>query len=244
VADIVTGMTRLDPAWRRAPLVLLRFPAVLSAILLTAFILGLAAGSGPLFLASGANAAFAHELALLEPRHAGFSVELQAAADPPGFSALDQRLRDELSAPGVLGEPTVTLLGSPVRIAGDDVRVRLIARTGAVAALTPVSGSQGSSGVWLAQRVASALDLAAGDETFVRFSDTDVPVRVAGVYADFSDEQLGPYWSQIANLIIARETGAAIEPPPPPLAVMETDELLRTAAAMGASQLASWEFPL
>jgi putative ABC transport system permease protein len=237
-------MRRLDPAWRKAPVVLLRFPAVLAAMIGTAAVLGLAAASAPFFLASGASAALDGELARVEPRFAGLRASITANPDAAAFAAADAALRAELGADPLVGEPTVELLGGLLLVGEGptELRVRPLARTGALAAVEPLAGGDGA-GVWLPERLARSLGVTAGDTLELRGARS-ATVRVAAVHADLKPFALPPYWQELANLLVPRETGAAIEPPPPPLLLFDLPDLVALREQLGSQGSATWTFPL
>lgn len=171
------GVLATSP-WTRAPLLLLRKPSVLLAILGAAAVLAVAAASGVLFLSTVGTA----------------SLQAQAASDCPEASlpsATAQVPADQLHTvrPGGVAAFRATGLPAPytAEVATAQIQassVHLFSRAGAldhVTTLTPVAGA--GNGAWFPDTFAAKLGLHAGDT--VR-TTAGAPIRVAGIYRDLA----------------------------------------------------------
>lgn len=237
---------RLDPAWRRAPSLLLRSPAVLAAVAVTALLLGMTAASGSLFVASAANAALDYELGQLQPELAGLTVATRALGGEAAYARADEALRERVGATlPELGEPVAMLLSSPVTlVAGEqEMRVRLLARTGALDRLDATAGRPEAGGVSLPAGLARGLGAQAGGELELEYGGRRLALPLASVHADLGGPPLPDYWRRLEALIVPREgpTGPEV---PLPLLVTDHATLQRAAAELRFGSNAQWEFPL
>ena len=190
---------RLAP-WTRAPLLGLRQPAAVLAVLVTTAILACALASAPLFLSSARSGALQQQLAQQCAEagwgQTGFSVDLRDQNGNPAGTLDEPRLDAALAqgwqetghdstpvmATGTIGTsdngPDAALVrtaaGTPLAIPGT-----VFYRPGALDDVERVSGGDGD-GVWLPASYAQQGGIAAGDTITVG----DSPVRVAGTYTD------------------------------------------------------------
>ncbi|MBD0330908.1 MAG: hypothetical protein ICV64_12495 [Thermoleophilia bacterium] len=224
----------VDPLWARAPVALLRFPGLLAAVSLGSLLLALAAAAGPLFVSSTANAALEDELDGYTVYGAGVSLlQGSISLEKPGgddvrariertTAALDEALADvptlRPSVTSVVG-PVVSPSATPTLAA---VRpVRLVAREGALAHVTPIAGHTGE-GVWLADDAARGLGLRPGDQVFLRYRNAPVRTNVDGIYRALWKEAPTAYWRTLAGLIYVRNPDAG----PPPTFVLADANLV------------------
>jgi putative ABC transport system permease protein len=230
--------------WTRAPVLLLRRPSVLLAILGASVVLAIAAASGVLFLSTVGTA----------------SVQAQATSDCPEAglpSASAQVQSDNVHTVRAAGTAAFGAAGLPTpytaEVATAQIQasaVHLFARTGAldhVSRLTPLAGA--GSGAWFPDTFAAKLGVHAGDT--VR-TTTGSPVRVAGIYRDlapspFKLSHLPAYFcSWRAQIVPTAASDAAIAATPvnerqAPLLI--TDEATLARLGAGGAQL-SWYAPL
>ena len=171
--------------WRKAPLLVFRWPLIAAALAAGAAILALSMLMGPLFISSAGTGALERELADVARANAGFIVNQnnffgrnpildrrtgQVEEFVSGHELLTRKTRalttavertDRMGAPDAIVIGTRALASAP----GDSTQVQVqpIARAGAeehVEVLHEVSGP----GVLVAQTTARALDLQPGDE--------------------------------------------------------------------------------
>ena len=206
--------------WRKAPGVLLRYPAVLVSVLAFSLLVSLAAAAGP-FIRTGVESESLHsQLAQVTPLAAGLEIRGQTAYSPVAARrpAIDAVAR---TIPGV-GTPVMTTWFQQ-EIAYSrhgQVDVEPMARDGAVAHVRHVA-SAGGSGVWISDRDAQVLRVHAGGviqlAQIVAFARTRslkeklISFRVAGVYRSLDRDLGNPYWQNFTQDIRSRS------PDPPPL---------------------------
>jgi putative ABC transport system permease protein len=228
------------PPWRKAPLLLLRFPSVFAAVACAGFILAVAAASTPLFLSSAGSAALASNYAGRCPYEAG--VRLYQYGPPA--EADDASVRDSV-APLGLAAPIRTIVGPVSTLANGTgthfATVTPMSRDGFVDHVHRLSGD--GNGVWLADRTAADLSVKAGDEITVNVNDLSTKVRVGGIYTSLGDLPKASFWcSQDARIFRA---GTFAEYVPPPLLLTDHATFLSMAAQLAHSDdEISWEQPL
>jgi putative ABC transport system permease protein len=199
----------------RAPLLLLRFPATLLAVLVASLLLALAGAASPLFVASAGNAALEREIASSGGSVPAFEVRRPSEVVPDILRYRDEVVRRHLDVPG-LGEPVIGGIGSlaDLRVAGPGMNrsVRMVTRAGAFDHVEVVAGERGE-GVWVADRVADRLDIEPGDHVTVsRLGDPGFRVRVAAVYRDLALTARDPYWAPFSGIIYPADPDDAAPP--------------------------------
>jgi putative ABC transport system permease protein len=249
------GGRRADPLWSKAPLVLLRFPRVLVALLVGCILLTLAAAGYPLLL-SARTTKLLHERVedpavtvfgagityqtLPQPRPlGGVAPAGESAADVT--SAFERRTNDP-----ALGPVVRTELGPPLPLstAGTTSTGPLFAGDGAfdhVAVLVPPRGE----GVWLSELTARALGVGRGDDVTLGAPDggRTVAVRVAAIYRARVGEPRSPYfqaWDQQIYPLCPIECPV---PPPFVLAAPPTFDTLRSELGFHGVARA-WQAPV
>ena len=251
-----------DPLWVRAPVHLLRFPALFAAVVLAAVVLGLVAVSGPRYLAAAEQGALDLELDDRRPQDVGLTVEAYGRTSPGQVAEADALLRGEVASLDALRPGTLRLLPSPSvrRLSaspeGDDTalieqRVQLYAQEGALERITPADGRplddpSRPEGVWLPGQVTKPDGDAYGPGDTVTFELLGAPqdVPVAGVYRDLADEATaGGYWQSVSLLYTPRDTPQGPEVPPP-LVLGQPDVVLDLAQQVDAATSHVWQFPL
>jgi putative ABC transport system permease protein len=227
--------------WRRAPFALLHQPALLFSVATVAFVLGLAAAAGPLFLASTASAVVQEDLSEGCPTTAG----LRVSAFGRGSGALvDQRqgaLESAVADIPHLRPTELTMVGPlvPAVTGGPetpDINVRLVHRSDLATAIEPIEEVDGA-GVWIPERAATELGAGAGD-TIVLGADEEL--RVKGVYHDVV-APLPPAWCAQQRTVYP--LGQDDEPDRLVFADRETFGRLEDAFTTNMSRIA-WETPI
>ncbi|MGY1750741.1 hypothetical protein [Modestobacter sp. SYSU DS0511] len=225
---------RLAP-WTRAPLLGLRSPAAVVAVLVTTAILACAVASAPLFLSSARSAALQEQLAQ-RCAEAGWvqagveSRQFDQNGDPTGgtaSAAVDDALAAAWAAQGRTSRPvlaTAEMVGpnrgpgaaTVTDAAGRDVRllVSLFYRPDAPQHVEVVAQQPGA-GLWLPAGYAGSVGIALGD----RITVAGTPVTVTGLYTDLFAVDPGPYWCDY-RLLYANDTSANV---PPPAFALATD---------------------
>ncbi len=247
--------------WRKAPLLVFRWPLIAVALAAGAAILSLATLMGPLFISSAETGALERELAGVARANAGFVVnEINFFGRNPVFDSQNQRVEGFVSGYELLTRKTRALaravqgtdrMGAPEPIVigtravasapgqPTEVQVQPLARTGAeehVEVLQEVSGS----GVLVAETTASALGLDPGDEIQLSI-EQPVNTRVRGVYRDVIEEPVTEYWRSLRRLIYPAELGGAATPPP---MIADAQTILRLGGRMRDAGQFRWEIPI
>ncbi len=231
---------RLAP-WTRAPLLGLRQPAAVLAVLVTTAILACATASAPLFLSSARSAALQQQLAVGCAEAGWGQIGLAARVldqngDPTGRTAPgrreDQALVAAWAAVGETSTAEVAIASpSPVRDAAGrpaSIPGQLLYRTGALQQVRWVAEpAPGASGLLVPETWAQGAGITAGDTVTV----TGTPVRVVGVYVDLFRYDAGSYWCDYRQLY-ANDTNANT---PPPALLLPTDPAVFDALAAGAA---------
>jgi putative ABC transport system permease protein len=247
--------------WRKAPLLVFRWPLIAAALGAGAAILALSTLMGPMFISSAGTGALERELAGVARANAGFVVSQNnffgrnAVFDPQtqrphefvsSYELLSRKTRALTSAlerSDRMGAPDAIVIGTralaSVPGGGTQVQVQPIARAEAdehVEVLQEVSGP----GVLVAQTTARALDLEPGDE--LRLSvEQRATTRVRGVYRDLIEAPVTEYWRTLRRLIYPAELGAG--PPAPPM-IGTTKTILDLGGQMRDTGQFRWEVPI
>jgi hypothetical protein len=226
--------------WRKAPGVLLRYPAVLASVLAFSLLASLAAAAGP-FVRTGVESESLHsQLAQVTPLAAGLEIRGETAYTPvaPRRKVIDAVAR---TIPGVGAPVLTTWFQQEVAYSRHgQVDVEPMARDGAVAHVHHVA-SAGGTGVWISDRDAQVLRVHAGDTIrlpqIVAFARTRslkqklIPFRVAGIYRSLDRDLSNPYWQNFTQDIRSR----APDPPPLPSFLFMTPHDLNRLVKRGAS---------
>src|SRR5687768_15017154 len=109
----------MAPLWRKAPLLLFRFPGLLFPLAAAVAVLTLGAASQPLFISSAAAATLEREFAELDATTIGFSIGTYGIPLPAALSAAEKAVDTEATKVPRLGAPTLQLLGENITV-GDD----------------------------------------------------------------------------------------------------------------------------
>jgi putative ABC transport system permease protein len=243
---------RLAP-WTRAPLLGLRQPAAVLAVLVTSAILACAVASAPLFLSSARSAALQQQLAqrceeVARPQTGVNSALVDQEGRPLSGDGstrpdVDEAFLQGWAAAGYDAEPvlaTATIgaagaapFGTPVRRADGSFLsspVTLFQRPTAVGHVEVVDRTDGA-GIWVPAGVAASDGLSVGD--MLTFGDQQAPV--VGVYRDLAVANADdPYWCDY-RLLFLNEASANTAPPPMLLTSDEATFYRLAAAAVGGA---------
>lgn len=224
----------------RAPLLLRRHPAVLAAVFGTAAILGLAAALPRLFVSSASSAALHQEIATRCAGEVGGIMHNFAPLPVAGDAVQEAWETTRLLDPPILEVSATPLRVAPVADPERSLPVRFVHRTGYRSHVEEVA-QVGDDGVWMSDRAADYLGLAAGDSIgLVLPGGREETLLVAAVYRDLNEQPRSDYWCHSAGLF---EPGPPFGDLPPPLVLVDLplyQELFPSDAAVPAT----WEFPV
>jgi putative ABC transport system permease protein len=248
-----------NPAVRRAPLLLLRYPGSLVALAVAALLLALALAAYPLFLSASASTLVDAEIAepLVTRYGAGVSyrdgaLSLEEAAPPgTGTPVLLHERRGEVfsrltSADPRLGAVVATVMGPRVAVSHADRPQEfrsgiLFAGTDAADHVRMVRGSAGS-GALVPDLIADALGIEPGDELVLEGARGSVRLPVDGVYEALYSRPRTGYWLRWANQIYPACQDCA---PPPQFVIMDRARMLELSATFGAdTAVFLWQAPV
>jgi putative ABC transport system permease protein len=238
--------------WLKAPLALLRHPAVFAAIAAASLLVALAAASAPLFTTAAGSAALSSKLDEITQFGAGLEVR-RVDGLTAGVTPGDRALRTTVSQLPFLDDPVVTIVTAPVTAqragspAPQAVSVRLMARTGSLEHVTRLAGQDGE-GVWIADSVAQALGIGPGDTLVLsgeQDSDSEAPtaeVPVDGVYHALAAEAETAYWINLVADIYPDDPDA---PVPASFVLGSPEQVVALQRALGGDPVEQrWEYPL
>jgi hypothetical protein len=248
---------RANPLWSKAPLLLVRYPALFAALASGFLLLAVAVASNPFFVSAAGTAALATEIEDATEFGAGATLSTTAPLfmqrngednSELWFPSRGALLRDDLAGTRHLGKPVFTMLAPTVAAAGaetatDSVQVRFLARTGALAHIRKLEQAS-AEGVWMPDTTAAQLGVGAGDSLAVGLGTASRTIRVpiAGTYRALRLEPPTPYWRSLTAEIRARPPDYAI---PPSLLVADASTVTSLMRRLGLrTALYRWEFPL
>ena len=252
--DAALAKRFLAPVWKKAPFVLVRYPAIFVAVAGAAVVIAATSAGGPLFLSSAENAALNRELESSSPELAGLTIAAFVDADREGYQSADAAIRQQASQVSELGEPTASILTTGISISrpdpSEETSVRLLFRTHALTHITRLDQAKGR-GVWIAESTAKQLSVRAGDRIVLRGESFKAEVLVAGVYKDLASSSLSDYWKPMSFQIFSPIPN---QPPANPFVISERNLLLRILdrvprelRGIGAADERAtfrWQFPL
>ena len=211
--------------WRKAPLLLLRFPQLFGAVAITAAIMATTAVAGPAFLRSTENASVRKGVEVAGRWTAGLQIGIGTQVADPAPSHIDEvmALRDQavtalnerLGHLEHVGRASATMGGSEIDGSGPDgtTRVRLVDKAGAEANVTVLERSDHARpGVWIADTTAEQLGVGIGDEIVLRGASEEALAPVAAIYRYLPNDIPRPFWAPLSAFIY-RSAGAFVDPP-------------------------------
>jgi putative ABC transport system permease protein len=228
----------MNPAsW--GPLRLLRFPALLGAVLAAAVVLGGVTVASTLFLDAAGGAILARTLRN-ETRAPALTVALNSSVDP-GMIAYRQALLDQELA-GTLDRSLFTVTSEQLRIANGDSEddARLAFRTEFLRNLDVVEDA-GGRGAWIADYTAERLGVSPGDSVTVTREGVPTEVRVQGVYRDLLNLPITAYWAPLDDAIYP---AVGADRRPPPLVFLDLRDYVQVSSGLQDPQESMvWEYP-
>src|SRR5688572_27228827 len=114
----------MAPIWRKAPLLLFRFPGLLLPIAAAVAVLTLGAASQPLFVSSAAGSALDREFAQFDDDAVGLSVGTYGIPHPRNMAAANAAIRKEAEQVPRLDEPLLMVETEPLSAIGADDDLR------------------------------------------------------------------------------------------------------------------------
>lgn len=229
------------PPWSRAPLLSLRRPAVLLAVVGAAAVVACAASSGALFLSSAASESLRVQLAAQCP-DAAFPVLAQSGFSAGGAAQAnaDRSARQELTAAGLAAPYSVVEVDGTVALdtGSQSTLGHVFFRDGAVDNVTVLSSSPGD-GLLLPQQTARYLRVDAGDLMQIGGED----FIVAGTYRELYDERtVRTYWCSYTSLFLNASSGAA----PPALVLATSPQVAEEVGQVGGQtgMARAWVSPI
>ena len=224
------------PPWSRAPIRLWRTPALFVSVAIAAMVIGVAAGSRPLFVSSSSSAALKQDLTAGCAFDVGLRVMRTARVGGvplPPEGRYPQPLVDLARSRRALADATAGVAGldKPVETLSEDAditgshgsshaTVTLVARTDADAHIKVLQMVR-RPGLWLPDTVARTVGATAGDQIGIRFGRRVLPATVHGVFRDLRYVARGPYWCSTERLF--EETFPYT---PPPVVLVDRGVLL------------------
>jgi hypothetical protein len=249
----VAAEHRISPLWRRAPLVLLRYPWLVGSIVFGSLLLSFTATAYPLFIsATETNLAKASLTSPLVTTYgAGVEYRITTLNFSDTYFPLDQirkQFAARIASEPLLGPTTESVLGPAVSVSANDRTAsagsRLFAATDAMRHVRIVK-SDGGPGVWISQLTADDIGVGPGDSVSLSFEGRPpVDVPVSTVYASLYTEPRAPYWYRW-QFDIYRRCRSLDCNPPPPFILMPQAQLLSLSKELGARDATyAWEAPV
>jgi putative ABC transport system permease protein len=224
---------------------LIHFPSVFVSIAAAGVILAGTAAGGVTFQSAAQTAAIRSAI-----QH-GSGIVLEVSAQGP-LTADIVSFRQRQLVLGArelrsIGPPTVTLVGSTVRVvarskdATHATEVQLISRSGfASHVVVQQSAARTTNGVWLADTTAQILDARPGGRVTLVAGNLRSTVPVEGIYRNLLSSKPSSYWSPLAGTIYGNGPG---QPPRSPL-LSDEQQFLSITTALEDSGTYDWSFPL
>ncbi|MEA2509519.1 MAG: putative transport system permease protein [Actinomycetota bacterium] len=245
----------LGPLWKRAPFVLRHFPAVLIAVLCSAFVLGLAASANSLFYSSESSAVLGKQLSGPDRWAGGFQVVKYGTYAGPGAGARHARWNNLLQGAtrglGGLGPLNLSVVGLDVQVQTPGSKklafAHLLTRSGALANVTVLKRG-GPNGVWLAATNASYLHVSPGDNIHLAVEGATtshhrtIAVRVTGIYQNLGTSSTVPeFWIPLQGDMLPPSPQGE---PPPPWMIAGPHVFERIEKALGPTAKWQWNYPV
>ena len=194
------------------------------------------------YLAAAGDAATVDELDRADPATTGLTLSVTGRIPSEDAAAIGELLDAQLG--GHVDRPTVTVQGDPIRLRAptatdDEVRVRPVARTGAVDALDIVAGADGD-GLLVPQVLAAQLDVRPGDTVEAARGERTTSVEVAGVYRGL-DPATAP--APVVDLAELAAPTPGREQRPMDLVFDVGDDPFARLAELDTTVAATWQLP-
>lgn len=215
-----------------------RDPTTALAFMASAAVLALCGAVVDPFLDAAGDTAVQRELDHAAPGQPGLTVEVEGEVDPATVTVVEEELDAALAERTSATERTVQ--GDPVRLvsarAGEGLRVRPVARSGAADGLELVDGRAGD-GLLVPEILAEELEVAPGGTVEVARGDVSLEAEVAGVYRTLSPETAPPALAELAELA---EPSPAREGRPLDLVFAAPDAMVGLLDQLEVTSRVSW----
>jgi len=207
--------------WSRGPLLLLRRPGVVLALVAAGLVATLPAAASPLFLDSARHATLHRQIADACQWSTGGQLVGSVTFDRAGTQVFEQRVATLAARPSVRLAPPVESLTARAVVRG--AAVTLVYRDDFAGHVVVRDGSPDQPGLWLSHRYAEFLGVRAGDRltvnqqanAFVPANGATSTLPVAVIYTDLRDEPDDPYWCDMRAVYGIVQENALGDPPPP-----------------------------
>jgi hypothetical protein len=244
--------------WRRAPLALLRRPAIFTAVASASLLAALAASSGPLGRAGIESESLKGKLTALTPLAAGLTIDRAGGPDrgatAAGIARADAARRaaaEQLA--GALPSTGTPVLTSSTYAAvaagpfgGFPTAVVPMARDGALAHVQRVSGS--GSGAWVSSALSQTPGIRPGGALSLVPSAPGpggarlLKIPIAGVYRQLDADLSNPYW---VNFIVKIRSPNPDLPLPPTFVLVDRATVYAAAHALAFGSVSNvYELPV
>ncbi|HEV2592890.1 MAG TPA: FtsX-like permease family protein [Gaiellaceae bacterium] len=233
--------------WLAAPLALTRYAGVLAAVVVAAALAAGAAASSPFVRAGVESSSLRGEVSAMSKYAAGLSIvsKQNPLAGDTARRAAALRFGRRLA---FAGRPVLTTR-FPAQVAGADgnaLTVIVMARTGAIAHVKPLSGS--GTGAWVSRAAAQTASLRPGTTLHLTefvTSDEKAPlatVHIGHIYESLETNLEDPYW---ANLVQDIRPPTLDSSAPPSYLFVSEQTLLRLARILKPDKVDNmFEFPV
>jgi hypothetical protein len=245
--------------WRRAPLALVRRPAVFAAVASASLLAALAASSGPLGRAGIESEALKGKLAALTPLAAGLTIDRASASRPPqtleGIARADRARRaaarqlartlPSTDTPVFTSSTDAALGGTAPESSGYPTVVVPMARGGATQHVQRISGS--GAGAWLSSALSQTPGIRPGATLSLvapRFKPDEtrsVKIPIAAVYRQLDADLSNPYW---INFIVKIRSRNPDLPLPPTFVLVDQTTVYAIAHTLSGSVSNVYELPV
>jgi hypothetical protein len=246
-----------NPLWAKAPLVLLRYPGALVALIVGALLLAVTITAYPLFVSATAGDLVEEQVTnpLVTRYGAGLTYRARDVLLSEGRPAPRYRTRDEIfgrmaAESPLLGEPVATILGPNITVARADRPDRtrpgqLFSGTGAAEYVPVVSGDPEAEGVWLSDDIVRGVHAQPGDTVILRTGGGgSVEMEVSGIFRALADEPPRGYWLPWEREIYGSQVCVDC-PAPPPFVLVPPERMEETLGALEVGMATyAWQAPV
>jgi len=246
-----------NPMWRKAPLLLFRWPPILAAVGASFVILVVTAAIAPLFTSSAASGALFEESRGLGRSAIGFNLRQETPlvdfhVPRPGGGRrvltpnqlFDERtlgLNRRAARIDNLGSVTrsIFLAPSSLEVGSSISVVRPVARERFLDHINVIEETSGD-GFYVAEPVADELGVKPGDMATMT-ADSVMRIRIKGIYEDLISKPSSEYWRPLNRYIYRLKPADAR---PPALLLSDLDLLLAAGTEMESRAVEAWEYPI
>ncbi|HEX4490344.1 MAG TPA: FtsX-like permease family protein [Acidimicrobiia bacterium] len=237
--------------WRRAPGRLLRAPSLFASIAVAALVLGIAAGSRPLFSSSAGTAALRSDVDQGCASDVGLRVQRQASTVSPAPATAGGALRPAVDVPvgtttldadvaklPALSPVVITVFGGTMRLGpqggASSASMQVLARTGFEHHVDVVH-AVAAPGIWIPDTTARTLHLAAGDRVVLSDNFVATPLVVHAVFRDLAGGRRDRSWCSLQQALDGY--GVAV---PSPTGFLDRSTLLGVSSRAHMPAVEAW----